>query len=117
MPREFGRNRRVARFIREELASLVQAVFPLGEYGIITLTQVDVSPDLRNATVFVTFLNESGGRESLLSGLNQRAGYFRHALSAMMTARRVPALRFSYDESVERARRLSDVIDSVSTRK
>ena len=117
MPREFGRNSRVAQFVREELASLIQSRFPLNEYGLITLTRVDVSPDLCNAAIFVTFLNECSSRESLLSELNHCAGHLRHELSAIMTTKAVPALRFSYDESIERAQRLSDIIDSVSTDK
>ena len=58
MPREFGRNQRVAGFIKQELATLIQRAFPLNDYGMITVTEVDVSPDLKNAKIYVTTLGD-----------------------------------------------------------
>ena len=58
MPREFGRNRRVAQLIKEELAILIQKKFPLSQFGLITLTNVDVSSDLKNSTIYFTSLNQ-----------------------------------------------------------
>ena len=57
MPKEFGRNRRVAQLLKKELAVLVQEKFSLTQYGLITLTNVDVSPDLKNSTIYFTSLN------------------------------------------------------------
>jgi len=116
MPKEFGRNRRVAQFIKEELAVLIQRDFPLNQYGMVTLTTVDLSPDLKNATVYVTALNNKEPTEKLVAEMNGQAGHFRHELSRMMTSRGVPSLRFKYDESIERAQRLTDIIESVSHR-
>ena len=114
MPKEFGRNRRVAQFIKEELAVFIQREFPMNQYGMITLTNVDVSPDLKNATIYMTSLGSDNSRENLVSELNEQAGHFRHELSHIMTTRGVPSLRFKYDESIERAQRLTDIINSVS---
>lgn len=113
MPKEFGRNRRVAQFIKQELSVLIQREFPLNQYGMITLTNVDVSPDLKNAVVYITALN-ADSNEKLIAELNEQAGHFRHEIAHMMTSKGVPALRFKYDESIERAQRLTDIIDSVS---
>ena len=85
MPKEFGRNRRVAQFIKEELAVLIQREFPLNQYGMITLTNVDVSPDLKNAVIFITSLGGNQSKEELVSNLNQQAGHFRHEISHIMT--------------------------------
>jgi ribosome-binding factor A len=129
VPKEYGRNQRVAQFIKEELSVLVQRDFPLNQYGMITLTNVDVSPDLGSATIYVTVLNadssSSDSDESSLSSstqakdklvveLNEKKGFFRQELSHMLTSRGVPTLRFKYDESIERAQRLTDIINSVS---
>ncbi|MCZ6804528.1 MAG: ribosome-binding factor A [Proteobacteria bacterium] len=129
MPKEFGRNRRVAQFIKEELSVLIQREFPLSQYGMITLTNVDVSPDLKNATIYITALknNSSGSvpdkspllasmqaNEELVAELNEQAGHFRHEISRIMTSKGVPSLRFKYDKSIERAQRLTDIIYSVS---
>lgn len=117
MPREFGRNQRIAHFIREELATLIQREMPLNEYGMITLTDVDVSPDLKNATVLFTVFGDHYPAEQMQISLNELAGHFRHELSALMTSKGVPSLKFKYDESIARAQRLDDLIDSVSKHK
>ena len=129
MPKEFGRNRRVAQFIKEELSVLVQREFPLNQYGMITLTNVDVSSDLGSATVYITVLNSHSSdsasdesplsasmqaKEKLVADMNEKKGFFRQEISHMLTSRGVPTLRFKYDESVERAQRLTDIINSVS---
>ncbi|HIF50801.1 MAG TPA: 30S ribosome-binding factor RbfA [Thiotrichaceae bacterium] len=128
MPKEFGRNQRVGQFIKEELSVLVQREFPLNQYGMITLTNVDVNSDLSTATIYITVLNSESSndaddsslsaslqkKEKLVKELNEKKGFFRHEISRMLTSRGVPTLRFKYDESVERAQRLSDIINSVS---
>jgi ribosome-binding factor A len=117
MPKEYGRNRRVGQFIKEELSVLIQRDFPLNENGMITLTNVDLSSDLKNATIYITALNNKQSNEELVAAINERASHFRHELSQMLTMRGVPLLNFKYDESIERAQRLSDIIDSVSVDK
>tara|TARA_R110002072_G_scaffold3149_3_gene23447 strand:- start:102006 stop:102377 length:372 start_codon:yes stop_codon:yes gene_type:complete len=114
MPKEFGRHQRVAQFIKEELSVLIQRNFPLNEHGMITLANVDVSPDLNNAAIYITSFNNKNSHEDLVKDMNLQAGHFRHELSRMMTTRRVPSLLFKYDESIERAQRLTDIINSVS---
>jgi ribosome-binding factor A len=129
MPKEFGRNQRVAQFIKEELSVLVQREFPLNQYGMITLTNVDVSPDLGSATIYITVLGGNSGvsdsdesslsssdetKKKLVDELNEKKGHFRQEISHMLTSRGVPSILFKYDESIERAQRLTDIINSVS---
>lgn len=129
MPKEFGRNQRVAQFIKKELSVLVQREFPLNQYGMITLTNVDVNSDLSTATIYITVLTSDSSesvseespltasmqkKEQLVKDLNEKKGLFRQEISRMLRSRSVPTLRFKYDESVERAQRLTDIINSVS---
>ena len=125
MPKEFGRHRRVAQFIKEELSVLVQREFPLNQYGMITLTSVDVSPDLGNAVIYITVLGNNAlnsddedaiekAKTELVSELNEKKGHFRQEISHMLTSRGVPHIEFKYDESIARAQRLTDIINSVS---
>jgi ribosome-binding factor A len=114
MPKEFGRNRRVAEFIKQELAVLIQQEFPLSQYGMVTVTDVDVSPDLKNAKIFVTAFGDKLSTKELTTALNEQAGHFRHEISTMMTSKGVPTLKFIYDESIARAQRMDELIDTVS---
>ncbi len=113
MPKEFGRNRRVAELIKHELATAIQQQFPVNEYGLITVSAVDVSPDLKNANVYITCLGYDNGIEGLVKDLNEQAGSFRSRIAKAMTSRGVPKIKFKYDKSVAQGERLTSLIDSL----
>ena len=113
MPKEFGRNRRVADLIQRDLATLIQREMTAKRFGLITVSLVDVSPDLLNAKVFVTSLSDDVDKDEMLSALNERAGHFRHVLAQDSRLRTTPRLNFVFDSSIEHGSRLSALIDSV----
>jgi ribosome-binding factor A len=78
----------------------------------LTITSVDVSPDLSHAKVFITLLQKEKV-EDTLQGLQRAAGFLRSQLAHRMKMYTTPELRFVYDESVERGDHLSRLIDSV----
>ena len=114
MPKEFGRNRRVAQLLKKELAILVQEKFSLTQYGLITLTNVDVSPDLKNSTIYFTSLNSKESDLELTQVLNEQSSYFRYEISKLLTSKTVPLLCFKYDQLIDRAQRISNIIESIS---
>lgn len=113
MPKQYGRNRRVADLIQRELAVLIQREMNEPGLGLITISAVDVSPDLRNARIFVTCLGGDEDTRPLLMKLNELSGHYRHELARCLTLRTMPKLRFEYDESIQRGKHLSDLIDSL----
>lgn len=119
MPRDYPRNRRVGDLIQRELAGIIQqeslALADQPMANLITVAKVDLSPDLSYAKVYVTSLDDSVDRRSLLKNLNEQAGHYRHCLSKLLTQRSVPRLKFVYDEAQERGARLSHLIDSLQT--
>jgi len=115
MPKEFGRNLRVAKLIKEELATLIQEKFPLKQYGLVTLTNVDVSPDLKNSTIYFTSLNNKKSNSEIMVELNQNAGHFRYEVSKLLTSKTIPSLCFKYDQSMERVQRLNTIFELVNT--
>lgn len=117
MPREFPRHRRVAELIQHEIAVLIQRDFSDPGAALITVSSVDVSPDLRNAKIFVTALGDAAQRPKLIKHLNEQAGHFRHGLGEVLRLRTVPHLKFAYDETLERGNRISELLDSVRNRK
>ena len=90
MPKEFGRNRRVADLIQRDLATLIQREMNAKRFGLITVSLVDVSPDLLNAKVFVTSLSDDVDKDEMLNALNERAGHFRHELAQDSLLRTTP---------------------------
>ena len=107
-----GRPRKVADVIHKELSELLHREVRDPEIGMITITSVDVSPDLSHAKVFFTLLQQE--KKSVTEKALQRAaGYLRSQLAHRIKLYTTPQLRFAYDESVERGDHLSRLIDSV----
>jgi ribosome-binding factor A len=111
MAREYSRAARLADQIQRDLAGLIRSEVKDPRVGLMTVTAVEVSPDLSYARVFVTTLADTISKEDVIQGLQHAAGFLRSRLSHTLTLRQVPELRFTYDESVERGLRLSKLID------
>ena len=113
MPKEFSRTQRVGDQIQRELATVLQLEMKDPRLGMVTVSGVDVSRDMAFATVHVTFLGIDGEKaiNQAVGVLTEAAGFLRTELSRRMRMRFTPQLRFRYDESLVRGRRLSSLID------
>jgi ribosome-binding factor A len=110
--KDSNRPRRIAELIKRELAMIIPRELD-GVYAHqVTLTYAEVSPDLTSARVYFSLLKGSAEAKQAAAALNHAAGFLRHALRDRVGAKRgVPALRFFYDESIERGARLTSLID------
>jgi ribosome-binding factor A len=111
MPKDFPRSRRIAEQIQRELSEIVRVELKDPRVGMITLTDVEVTPDGEHAKVFFTALGEPSRVDQATEGLQHAAGYLRSQLARRLKVRVVPHLQFQYDPSVERGARLSQLID------
>ncbi|PKU23335.1 30S ribosome-binding factor RbfA [Telmatospirillum siberiense] len=82
----------------------------------VTVTEVSVSPDLRNATVFVIPLG-GGENASLLAGLKRVRPYLRHEVARMVQMRMVPDLSFVADTTFDNASRIEALLHSPEVRR
>lgn len=116
MPREFSRSRRVEEQILRLLAELVRREVKDPRVGFVTLTAVEVSRDLSHAKVY--FLPFDSKREVAEVGeaLSDAAGFLRSLLRKKLTMRHVPLLHFVPDESIDRAAKLSALINTAVAR-
>jgi len=114
VPKEYGRNQRVADIVQRELAVLIQREVVDARLGMLTISTVDLSPDLKNARVYVTSLGAEAAQEEIISTLNKYAAQLRHGLAKVLVLRGVPKLHFVFDSSIERGKHLSALIDSLS---
>ena len=108
-----ARANRVADQIQRELALVFQREMKDPRLGIATVSAVEVSSDLQNAKVFVTFLgkDEQEQIDEALEVVRGAAGFLRSQLAKEMRMRSVPALRFFYDKSIQEGQRMSSLID------
>ena len=78
----------------------------------ITITEVNVSPDLKNAKVYVMPL---GGKKKLdvLNSLNKATGRLKKIISTNLSLRQTPKLTFKIDETFENAKKINDILDKI----
>ncbi|MDP1652112.1 MAG: 30S ribosome-binding factor RbfA [Rhodocyclaceae bacterium] len=112
----FSRGERVAEQIRRDLVDLLRQVkdprlaqlLPL-----VTITDIELSPDYTHAKVFYTSLAEAERGKEIAKGLAHAAGFLRRELGRRLHIHHIPELHFVFDASVERGTRLSRLIDEV----
>ena len=117
MAKEYARTERVADYLQRELASLIQREMRDPRVGMVSVTGVDVSRDLRHARVYYTVLGSdtSDDAAEATEALNRAAGFLRSQLSRDSSMRSVPQLRFYFDSSVGRGRELEDLIQRAAS--
>jgi ribosome-binding factor A len=106
-----ARMRRVNEAIREVLGDAVTTELKDPRIGFVTVTEVDTSPDLRAARVYVSVLGSPEERESTLAGLRSSHGFLQGKIARSMRLKRTPTLTFEYDESVDRGYRISRLLE------
>lgn len=107
------RQERVSERIHHEISDLLQNEIRDPRLTYVTVTDVQVSPDLQLATVFVSALGDQQARESALVALERAAGYIRRELAQRLTMRVTPAVRFVLDDSWERGARVDALLDNL----
>jgi ribosome-binding factor A len=109
------RTERINELLREELSDLLcrQAKDPrLG--GLVTVTEVEVSVDLRHARVFVSVMGSEEEREGAFRALETARPFLRRELGKRLSTRRTPDLSFRRDDSLERGAHLLSLIEGAA---
>ncbi|HWT71129.1 MAG TPA: 30S ribosome-binding factor RbfA [Oxalicibacterium sp.] len=110
-----GRGLRVADQIQRDLAELIAYELKDPRVGMITITEVQVTPDYAHAKVFFTTLvdNPDAIRKTL-AGLQAASGYLRKELGRRLTIHTLPELHFVHDTSTARGIEMSKLIDEAN---
>ena len=112
------RTERVNELLREELSQIIQREVkdPRLDGAFASVTEVDVSPDLRHANVFVSFLGDENARDGALQALQHASRFLHNELLHRLKMRSVPMFTFRFDPSIERGARLAALIHEVETK-
>jgi ribosome-binding factor A len=105
------RHKRVAEEILHELSIMVAGELkdPRIE-GLVTVTEVRVTPDMKHARVFVSVMGSEAEQKNTIRGLFAAVGYIRHQLTERIQLRRAPEIHFTLDHSEEYGRRIEDLL-------
>jgi ribosome-binding factor A len=102
---------RLGEAIREEVAQLVGFELKDPRIGLVTVTRVEVTPDLGHARVHVSVLGDERERKKTLDALRNSAGFVRRELSQRLGIRQVPEVDFRYDKGLEATERVAALLD------
>jgi ribosome-binding factor A len=105
------RTTRLADQIQRDLSGIIRLELKDPRIGLLTITGVELSPDMTHAKVFVTVLGDEDKTEETLATLRRASGFLRSELAHGLGTRVTPELHFVFDESVVRGARLSRLID------
>jgi ribosome-binding factor A len=104
------RTEQVGDLIKEELSQLLEREVKDPQVGFVTLTDVEVTADLRIARVYFSVLGDEQAMQESLAALERGKGFLRRELSQRLDIRYVPELHFVLDRSIERGQRIANLL-------
>ncbi len=103
---------RINEEIQRELSMLIRTVKDPRVQGLVSITAVDTTPDLRYAKVFVSVLDKSAA-PGVLKGLKSASGYLRRGLGSALSLRYVPELVFQPDDSIDKGAHILKLLNQI----
>jgi ribosome-binding factor A len=107
------RTERVAEAVQELVAELLLREIKDPRIGLVTITGVKVSPDLRHARIYFSCLGDDTERAQTLRGLTSAAGFVRSQVARRLNLRVAPEIVFEFDASLEQAERMARLLKSL----
>ena len=108
-----SRPKRVADLVRAELGELLARRVNDPGVGFVTLTRVQVTPDLQHARVYFTTLGDDNQREQSRSALERATPFLRREIGQRLTLKRTPRLTFHFDESIGHQERVEQLLQEL----
>ncbi|MBS1252004.1 MAG: Ribosome-binding factor A [Anaerolineales bacterium] len=104
------RQKRISELLKEELGRLILRGVQDPRLAGVTVTDVEISPDLSYAKVFFSLIGDNEEKEDAQEALDHASGYLRHEIADRLELRRIPELSFRLDRSIERGQRILDLL-------
>jgi len=118
MPKEYARSERVAQMINRQLAMILRNDVNDPRVSSLTVTDVEVTKDLRQAKVYVSsMLDNKADISDTMTAVDKANGFLRRRLASVMELRHCPNLLFVYDNSISDGAKISALIDKALNQK
>jgi len=112
--RQFRRSARFNRLLKEEISDIVRTRLRDPRIGLVTVSRVEATEDLRSCKVYVSTLEDERGEE-ILAGLDSAASLIRRELRHRVHARRIPELRFILDRNIAYSIHIAEVLNKLKS--
>ena len=107
------RTERVASLIKELMSEIIQQNFRMEEFGLVTVTEVRMSMDLKIAKVYVSVFGDAEKKKKLLAHLEVEKGAIRSELGHNLSLKFTPTISFYLDESLDHAMRIENLLNQI----
>jgi ribosome-binding factor A len=108
---------RVNEVVKRELSELINREINFSSQVLVTITAVDIAPNLRQCTVFVSVVGKQEQKSHVLDALENHRIMLQRELSKRVILKYTPHLNFKLDESVERGNRVLNIIQDLDEKK
>ncbi|WP_210469396.1 30S ribosome-binding factor RbfA [Sporosarcina sp. 6E9] len=105
---------RVAEQMKKELGEIILQKVKDPRIGFVTVTDVEVTGDLQNATIFISVLGNESEKEATLKGLDKAKGFIRTEIGKRIRLRVTPEIEFAFDESIAYGNRIETLLTQVN---
>lgn len=104
------RPERFAELIKEEISEILKGKVSDPRIGFVSITEVEISPDLKDAKIYVSVFGEEKQKKEAMNGLGSATGFIRAKLACLLPTKNVPQIEFVQDDSIERGSRVLEII-------
>ncbi|MFC0301379.1 30S ribosome-binding factor RbfA [Virgibacillus soli] len=104
------RSNRVAEQMKKELGEILTKKLKDPRVGFVTVTDVEVTGDLQQATVFISVLGSEKEKQDTLLGLAKAKGFIRSEIGSRIRLRKTPEIIFEFDEALEYGNRIDAIL-------
>lgn len=105
---------RIAEQMKKELGEIIIQKVKDPRIGFVTVTDVEVTGDLQNATIFISVLGSEREKADTLKGLNKAKGFIRTEVGSRIRFRKVPEIEFEFDESIAYGNKIQSLLTQVN---
>lgn len=108
------RPNRVGEQMKKELGEIITRKIKDPRIGFVTVTDVNVTGDLQQATVYISVLGDEEQRENTLKGLAKAKGFIRSEIGQRIRLRKTPEITFEFDESIDYGNRIDTLLHQIA---
>ena len=107
------RQDKIQALLKEEISNILRREFADPRLGFVTITDVEVSPDISFAKVFVSIFGKDEEKETNLAVLKHAKSYIRQLLSKRIRMRTVPEIDFRLDTSIDHGMKITELLEQI----
>ena len=105
---------RVAEQIKKEVSQLIQNELKDPRVGFITVTDVEVTGDLQEATIYISILGSEAQKQESFEGLKKAEGFIRREVGKRIRLRHTPEISFVFDGSIEYGNKIEKILSQIN---